>query len=143
VDGRKEGGVKRCAVLIVNSGEPQTAHRQAFERRGFLVVETRQWPDDDVVKGHEVVIVVLKAIETMHMLAARLRAKPHFGHRVLIAMCPSAPRTGERRDALVSGFDDVVPESCGSRALLARVLRRLRARPQYRCMLPDRKRPAA
>jgi hypothetical protein len=135
--------VKQCAVLIVTTGEPQTAHRQAFERRGFLVAETGQWPDDDVVKGHEVVIVVLKAIDTMHMLAARFRAKPHFGNRVLIAMCPSPPRTGERRDAVVAGFDDVVPESCGPRTLLARVLRRLRARPQYRCMLPDRRRPAA
>jgi DNA-binding response OmpR family regulator len=135
--------VKQCAVLIINGRDQQTTLAQEFERRGFRAVETRQWPEDDVVQGHEVVIVVLRHVNTMCMLAARLRAKRGFGQRVLIAVSPTIPDSSDLRDGLVSGFDDVLAESCGARTLLARVLQRLRSRPQYRCILPDRKRPAA
>jgi DNA-binding response OmpR family regulator len=130
-------------VLIINGRDQQRSLAQAFERRGFHAVETRQWPEDDVIQGHEVVIVVLRHVNTMCMLAARLRAKRGFGQRVLIAVSPTPPDSSDIRDALVSGFDDVMAQSCGPRLLLARVLYRLRSRPQYRCLLPDRKRPAA
>jgi hypothetical protein len=141
----KTGGeqVKRCAVLIINGRDQQTTLVQAFERRGFHAMETRQWPEDDVIQGHEVVIVVLRHVENMCMLAARLRAKRGFGQRVLIAVSPTPPESSDIRDGLVSGFDDVVAESGGPRLLLAKVLHRLRSRPQYRCVLPERKRPAA
>ena len=44
--------------------------------------ETQEWPDDDMVKVFEVVIVLLRHMEKVAMLAARMRAKPHFGPRV-------------------------------------------------------------
>ena len=135
--------VKRCAVLIVKYDRRETSHRQALERRGFHVSETDEWPDDGVVKGHEVVIVVLRHLEAIAMVAARMRAKPGFGHRVLIGVSPSAPTNDQRRAGLISGFDDVVAESADSRTLLARILQRLRARPEHRCLLPERKRSAA
>ena len=135
--------MKQCSVLIVNCDHRETPHRQALESRGFLVVETREWPDDGVVHGYEVVIVVLPRMETMGMLAARMRAKPRFGHRVLIGISPGTPTADDRRNAIVAGFDDVIAESGGSRALIARILQRLRARPEHRCLLPDRKRSAA
>ena len=135
--------MKQCSVLIVNWDHRQSAHRQALERRGFLVVETREWPDDDVVRRYEVVIVVLRQMETMGMLAARMRAKPRFGHRVLIGVSPGTPTADERRNAIGAGFDDVVAGSDDSRALIARILQRLRARPEHRCLLPARGRPAA
>ena len=135
--------MKQCSVLIVNWDHRQSAHRQALERRGFLVVETREWPDDDVVRGYEVVIVVLRQMVTMGMLAARMRAKPRFGHRVLIGVSSETPTADERRNAIDAGFDDVIAESGDSRTLIARILQRLRARPEHRCLLPDRKRSAA
>ena len=135
--------MKQCSVLIVNCDHRQSAHRQALERRGFLVVETREWPDDDVVRGYEVVIVVLRQMRTMGMLAARMRAKPRFGRRVLIGVSSETPTADERRNAIDAGFDDVIAESGNSRTLIARILRRLRARPEHRCLLPDPKRSAA
>ena len=135
--------MKQCSVLIVNCDHQETTHRQALESRGFLVVETREWPDDGVVHAYEVVIVVLRHMESMGMLAARMRAKPRFGHRVLIGISPGTPTSDDRRNAIAAGFDDVIAESGGSRALIARILQRLRARPEHRCLLPDRKRSAA
>ena len=135
--------MKQCSVLIVSCDDQETTHRQALESRGFLVVETREWPDDGVVHAYEVVIVVLRHMESMGMLAARMRAKPRFGHRVLIGISPGTPTSDDRRNAIAAGFDDVIAESGGSRALIARILQRLRARPEHRCLLPDRKRSAA
>jgi hypothetical protein len=135
--------VKQCSVLIVNCDHRETTHRQALERRGFLVAETREWPDDDVVHRYEVVIVVLRHLEAMGPLAARMRAKPRFGHRVLIGISPAVPTADDRRNAIGTGFDDVIAESGDSRTLIARILQRLRARPEHRCLLPDRKRSAA
>ena len=135
--------MKQCRVLIVNCSGPQTAHHQALERRGFLVVETGEWPDDETIKGYEVVIVVLRHIDTWCMLAARMRAKRWFGHRVLIGLSPSNTTTDDRREAIAAGFDDIFDAASNSRMLLARILQRLHARPEHRCLLPDRKRSAA
>jgi hypothetical protein len=77
------------------------------------------------------------------VVAARMRAKPRFGNRVLIGVTRMSPSAGERRLAIVSGFDDIVGESQDSRILIARILQRLRARPEHRCLVPERKRPAA
>jgi hypothetical protein len=135
--------VKQCSVLVVNCSGREIAHGQALERRGFRVVETDEWPADDVVLEYEVIIVVVRDMETVCMLAARMRAKPRFGHRVLIGVNPTTPSVLERRNAIVAGFDDVVAESRDSRVLIARILRRLHARPEHRCFLPDRKQSAA
>jgi hypothetical protein len=134
--------VKQCSVLIVNCGA-EPVHRQALERIGFHVSETFEWPDDDTIKAFEVVIVVFRHMEKVAMLATRMRAKPHFGQRVLIAVVPSTASADERRTAVGSGFDDAVIDSRDSRTLLARILRRLRSRPEHRCFLPDRRRRAA
>jgi hypothetical protein len=134
--------MKRCAILIAG-GRGESAYRQMLERRGFRVTEIVEWPDDDVVKVHEVVIIMLRHIGLTGTLAARMRAKPGFGNRVLIAIAPKPPTADQRRTGMLSGFDDVVPESAGGRALLAKILQRLRERPEHRCRLPERRRSAA
>ena len=134
--------MKQCSVLIVNCGE-EAPYRQGLERIGFRVSETCEWPADEVVRTCEVVIVLFRHLQTITMLAARMRAKPHFGHRVLIAVVPSTASAEERRTAIGSGFDDVVSESKDARLLIARILRQLRSRPEHRCFLPDRRRRAA
>lgn len=135
--------VKQCAVLVINVDGRDTPHRVALEKAGFRVVETCEWPDDGVVGAFQVVIVLLRQVETLSMLGARLRAKAHFGRRVLIAVVAGEVPAGQRRGGIDSGFDDVVPDGSESRVLLARILRQLRARPEYRCFLPDPKRRAA
>jgi hypothetical protein len=138
-----ESNVKQCAVLIVNCSGQETAHRQPLLRRGFRVVTIAEWPSDDVVTHYEIVVVVLRDLDIIAGVAARMRAKPKFGNRVLIGVTRLPPSAAERRHATVSGFDDVVGESNDSRILIARILQRLRARPEHRCLVPDRKRPAA
>ena len=80
--------VKQCSVLIVNCDRGKLRTVKRLRAEGFLVVETREWPDDEMVRRYEVVIVVLRQMETIGMLAARMRAKPRFGHRVLIGVSP-------------------------------------------------------
>ena len=135
--------MKQCAVLVINVDGRKTPHRVALEKAGFRVLETCEWPDDGVVGAFQVVVVLLRQVETLSMLGARLRAKAHFGRRVLIAVVPGETSATQRRCGVDSGFDDVVQEAPESRVLLARILRQLRARPEYRCFLPDPKRRAA
>lgn len=135
--------MQQCAVLIINVDGRDTPHRIALEKAGFRVVETCEWPNDGVVRAFQVVIVLLRQVETLSMLGARLRAKAHFGRRVLVAVVPGEIPAEHRRGGLDSGFDDVVPDVPESRVLLARILRQLRARPEHRCFLPDPKRRAA
>ncbi len=137
------GNAKRCSVLIVNCTGRETAHSQALQQRGFHVVELSEWPSDAVVVDYEILIIVLRRMESVSMTAARMRAKPRFGNRVLIGVTDSAPSAAERRHAIISGFDDLVGESRDSRVLIARILRMLRSRPEHRCLVPDKKRPAA
>jgi hypothetical protein len=107
------------------------------------VVEITEWPADGVVVDYEVIVVVVRQLASVCLVAAKMRAKPRFGHRVLIGISFTSPSSQERRNAIASGFDDIVAESRDSRLLIARILRRLRARPEHRCYLPDLKRPAA
>ena len=138
-----ESNVKQCAVLVVNCSGREITHSEALQRRGFRVVETAEWPSDDVVTRYEVVIIVLREMDVISVVAARMRAKPRFGNRVLIGVTRMPPSAAERRHAIISGFDDIVGESNDSRILIARILQRLRSLPEHRCLVPDRKRPAA
>ena len=134
--------MKQCSLLIVNRGEHESPYREALERRGFRVTEVSQWPTDGDVLDSEVVIVVLRSLQTVCMLAARMRAKPRFGRRILITIAPTVSAV-ERRTAIGAGVDDVIAESGGPRVLIARILRILRSRPEHRCFLPELRRPAA
>ena len=137
------GNNKQCSVLVVNCTGHETAHSQSLRVRGFRVMEVTEWPTDEVVLEHEVVIIVLRRFDSVAVTAARMRAKPRFGNRVLIGVTESAPAAAERRHAIVAGYDDLAAESGDARILIARILRTLHSRPEYRCLLPDKKRPAA
>lgn len=138
--------LKQCAVLLINPCLAGSAHRLVLEATGFHVRELREWPDDDrVVVDFEVVMLRMVTMSNAPMLAARLRAKPRFGRRVLIALVPASASAEERHSARASGFDEVLSDDCDSRQLIARILRRLRSRPEYRCLVPagDRRRQVA
>ena len=134
--------MEQCSLLIVNCSDRETLYRGDLQRRGFRVTELNEWPADEAVLDAQVVIVVLSRLDAIAMLAARMRAKPRFGRRILIALVPTSS-PADRRVAIASGFDDVVGESAGARVLIARILRVLRIRPEHRCFLPELKRPAA
>jgi hypothetical protein len=128
--------VQQCSLLIVNGADRAIPYKDALERRGFRVTAVKDWPSDEVVLQAQVVIVVLRELATMCMLAARIRAKPRFGRRILIAVAPTLTIV-DRRTAINAGFDDAVPESGGARLLIARILRTLHTRPEHRCFLPE------
>lgn len=129
--------MKQCAVLFVNPDRQESGHPQAMRGMGFLVDEVCDWPDDnDIVRSYHVVIVHVRKMIGAPMLAARLRAKPHFGRRLLIALVARDTPAADRRSAEASGFDDVVNDCCDSRHLTTRVLRGLRTRSEFRCVLP-------
>lgn len=134
--------MQQCSLLIVNCSERESPYAEALEQRGFRVTVLREWPSDDAVRDSQVVVVVLRNLDTIGMLAARMRAKPRFGRRVLIGLAPGVS-AAERRTAIGAGFDDVVAESGGARVLIARILRALRSRPEHRCFLPELRRRAA
>jgi len=134
--------VQQCSLLIVNPSQRESPYSQALADRGFRVREVNEWPPDGVVLDTHVVIVVLRHMDTIGMVAARMRAKPRFGRRVLVAVAPTVSPV-ERRTAIDAGFDDAVAEPRGVRVLIASILRILRARPEHRCFLPDLKQPAA
>jgi CheY-like chemotaxis protein len=129
--------VKQCTVLFVRPDRQESAHPEALRGMGFLVDEVIEWPDDDlIVRNYHVVIVRVRKMNGAPMLAARLRAKPHFGRRLLIALVTADTLHADRRAAEASGFDDVMNDCCDSRHLTTRILRVLRTRPELRCVLP-------
>ena len=129
--------VKQCAVMFANPVRERTPHPEAMRAMGFIVHEVTDWPTDHAaVRDFHVVVVCVKAIDAAPMLAARLRAKPHFGRRLLIALVPASTAQPDRRAAEASGFDDVLDDSCDTRHLTTRILRGLRARLELRCVLP-------
>lgn len=137
--------MKQCAVLFVNPDRQESVHSQAMRSMGFLVDDLCEWPDDnDIIRAYHVVIVHVRKMNGAPMLAARLRAKPHFGRRLLIALVPPDTTPADRRSAEASGFDDVMNDCCDTRHLTTRILRGLRNRPELRCVLPPvRSRSAA
>ena len=135
---------QQCAVLFVNPERQQSPHASALREIGFRVDEVAEWPDDEeTLRNYHAVIVYVRLMNGAPMLAARLRAKPHFGRRLLIALVASATTAAERRSAGTSGFDEVLDNSCDTRHLTGRILRGLRARAELRCLLPRTARPAA
>ena len=79
------------------------------------------------------------------MIATRLRAKPRFGRRILLALVPDGVSDRDNRDALMSGFDLTLPDGCSARDIASHILRLLRGFPEYRCLLraPNGRRKAA
>ena len=136
-------GTKRCSVLLVNASVKVFPQRAVLEEIGFRVTLARQWPEDNTaLLEHHVIIVRLPAVRDAPMVAARVRAKPRFGRRVLIALVPESS-VQDCQSARASGFDEILQTDCDGRQLSARILRRLRTRPEYHCVLPGHHRRSA
>ncbi|HEX6974265.1 MAG TPA: hypothetical protein VF147_07685 [Vicinamibacterales bacterium] len=127
----------QCSVLIISGQRCEVVDRKALRSAGFLVDESADWPADSSVAQYHIVLVEFSPVARACMLAARLRAKRGIGQRVLMACVPeSTPK--ERRDALEAGFDGVIDRACTPRQQVAAMLSCLRARPEFRCLLPRR-----
>jgi len=134
----------QCSILYV------TPHRvgtqvDALTSLGFHVDKDQDLPATGALSAYHAVIVHAHAGRNLPMVAARLRAKPHFGRRALLALVPDEMADRDRREAIHSGFDDTLPDTCGVRDLAAAILRLLRPFPEFRCILraPGGRRKAA
>ena len=136
---------QQCSILFIKSGRADDQQVKGLRSIGFQVVETDDIPASEVLSSYHAVIVAASAGCGLPMLATRLRAKPRFGRRVLIALVCADTSASECRDATASGFDITMPVTCTARDLAASILRLLRPYPEYRCLLraPNGRRKAA
>ncbi len=135
----------QCSILYVTPvgrAETQSAGLRAL---GFRVDECEELPANEAFTDYHAVILRPAGRCDLPMLAARLRAKPHFGRRALLALVSHSMADRDKREAVLSGFDYTLPDTCSARDLAAAVLRLLRPYPEYRCLLrsPSGRRKAA
>lgn len=135
----------QCKILYVKPGGHADTRVTALRAMGFRVDEGTEFPANDLLATYHAVIVGPVSDGHLPMLAARLRAKPRFGRRVLLALVPEGTADRTKREAVLSGFDETLTNTCGARDLAATILRRLRPYPEYRCVLraPGGRRKAA
>lgn len=134
----------QCSILYVTPRRDGT-QVAALKALGFHVDQDQDLPATWALAGYHAVVVQTDAGRNLPMLAARLRAKPHFGRRVLLALVPDEMADRDKREAIHSGFDYALPDTCGARDLAAAILRLLRPYPEFRCILrvPGGRRKAA
>lgn len=136
----------QCSILYINTDGCPDTQAAALRALGFDVVEADDVPARDTLAKHHAVIVRMTQGRQLTSVAARLRAAPLFGRRVLIALVPASVTMRERRDAVDCGFDLVLPQQCSARDLAAAILSLLRRYPEHRCVLRshhNRRRQAA
>jgi hypothetical protein len=134
----------QCSILYVKPACQEETQARVLRTLGFRVDESEDLPTNDVFVEYHVVLVRTKSHYVLPVVAARLRAKPRFGRRLLIALVPESVSEQAKREAVASGFDQAMPERCAARDLAATILRLLRPYPEYRCMLsPTGRRKAA
>ena len=134
----------QCAILFIGPCGRNEARLASLRSLGFVVEERSEIPSADELAGYHAIVV--RACGTpLTSIGARLRAKPHFGRRVLMALVRQDMAERERREATMGGFDLVISEGCTARDLASHILRLLRGYPEYRCLLraPNGRRKAA
>jgi len=136
--------VDQCSILYITP-EPLGDHAAELRALGFSVDFAGDLPASEVFTKYHAIIVRVHQECDLPVLAMRLRAKPRFGRRVLIAVVPGPLSERRQREAAASGFDVTLPDTCSARDLAAHILRRLRPFPEFRCLLrtPNGRRKAA
>lgn len=104
---------------------------------GFIVTERERMADDAELLQYPVVVLTSTPVLSLPMIATRLRAKAGFGRRVIIARVDEETSPASVRSLLLCGVDDVFTEQMSSRTVGAHIIRRLRERPELRCVYPD------
>ena len=137
--------VKQCGILFIGPCSGDNGRVAALRSLGFRVAESEHLPAGEELDGHHAVVVRAVNGVSLPMIGTRLRARPQFGRRILMALLPDGVSERDNREALMSGFDETLPDRCTARDIAAHVLRLLRGFPEYRCLLraPKGRRKAA
>lgn len=125
----------QCSILYINTDSFVDTQTAALRSLGFHVVEMDDVPARDALAKYHAVVLRAGTGNRLPSVAARLRAAPLFGRRVLIALVPGCVTARERREGVDSGFDLVLPEQSSARDLAASILSLLRKYPEHRCLL--------
>jgi hypothetical protein len=135
----------QCGILFIGACGVDSRRVAALRSLGFHVDEAADIPPTEELVAFHAVIVHGCSNGRLAMIGARLRAKPHFGRRVVIALVASAVSDRDKREVTMCGFDDTMSDTCSARDIAAHVLRLLRGYPEYRCLLraPNGRRKAA
>jgi hypothetical protein len=135
----------QCGILFIGPCGSDQARLASLRSLGFRVDESPQAPSPEEMASYQALIVRVPPRSSLPMLGARIRAMPHFGRRVLIALVSDAVSDRDRREATMCGFDTTLSDTCPAREIAAQVLRLLRSFPEYRCLLrsPSGRRKAA
>jgi hypothetical protein len=137
--------VNQCGILFIGRCGSDDRRLAALRSLGFRVDESEHLPSGDDLHVYHAMIVRSQPGCSLPMVGARLRAKPHFGRRVLIALVAGDVSDRDNREAMMSGFDLTLHDGCSARDITAHILRLLRGIPEYRCLLraPNGRRKAA
>jgi hypothetical protein len=135
----------QCGILFIGRCGCDRDRIAALRSLGFRVDESDQIPPADELERYHAVVVRVLPDASLPMLGTRLRARPRFGRRVLMALVGADVSDRARREATMSGFDLTMPDTCSARDLAAQIIRLLRDYPEYRCLLraPNGRRKAA
>ena len=128
--------VKRCAILFVGRS-PGDPHANELRALGFTVTEREVLADDAELLQYPVVVLASTPLAHLPIVAARLRARAGFGRRVVVARVDQAAPPAAVRSLLLCGVDETFADQTSSRRLAARIIHRLRERPELRCVHPD------
>lgn len=110
---------------------------------GFSVAERDALPEDPVLLEFPVVVLASTGVTSLPTIANRLRAKAGFGRRVVIGRVSADTPPATVRSLQLCGIDEVFVEDTSARIVAARIIHRLRERPELRCVYPDISTPAA
>lgn len=135
----------QCGILFIGPCGRDDRRVAALRSLGFRVDESEHFPSTEELTVHHVVIVRALSGCSLPNVGARLRARPHFGRRLLMALVLDAVSDRDKREAMMSGFDQILSDTYNARDIAAHVLRLLRDFPEYRCVLraPNGRRRAA
>jgi len=126
---------RQCAILYINAISGERTHVDGLRALGFQVHEASDLPPGDPLEDYHAVVIQAPEGVRLPVLAARLRAKPRFGRRVMIAVVPDTTTERQRREAVDAGFDLTMPSASGPRDLGDAILSRLRRYPEHHCVV--------
>ena len=125
----------QCGILFIGPCGSDDRRLAGLRALGFRVDESEQFPSVEELAAYHAVIVRAVPGCPLTMVGARLRARPLFGRRVLLALVADVVSDRDKREAMMCGFDQTLPDSCSARDIAAHILRLLRGFPEYRCLL--------
>jgi hypothetical protein len=134
----------QCGILFIGPGAIDQARIASLRALGFRVEQRADVPGAAEVEPHHA-LVVHSVRDSWSVVGTRLRGMAHLDRRALLALIPPDTPEREKREAVMSGFDVALNDSCSARDIAAQVLRLLRSYPEYRCLLraPKGRRKAA